>query len=376
MNTLLFIPNYSHLNTLIKNKSNIDMILLFIYQIIVIIYAAIEQASLFDGGVHATIYTWFCIFFIICLQTRDIKEFNSDIFVKIGWWSTGFFSVVLSIIATDFYRSFLITAFLPMGSDRLTVSVIAFSFLVFSLCYSRNSKFEKMCMVFFTAGSLISMIVCLRKGAIFSLIIIIISYIYKSFSRRLTNKRFIRVILIGFIIAISSAIIVCAFPRLIESIDTGLYQIRWVIMGLIGKNHDTVYNSGAIRTLARQKLWSDYIRNYSLIDYIFGKGYSYGYIDFPVFTAFTNLGIFGGLLYFYVQIVTPLKRHFIRTKDKSILFFQYYTIYTMLESFYSGVSYGHYSFIPIIILVFCTQRMNCATGDTQIVSIDGSRQYV
>ena len=350
--SILLIIDFRHLDRLTRLTSNRNIILILTYQVIVIIYAFLAHAPFLDGGVHASVFTFFCFVFIISLHTRRLNEFDSKKFIDYGWWTTGVFTVILAVMITNLYRRFSTLTYLPMGSDRLTLSVLAFAHLVFTLCKTKNRPVEKVCTLVFIINAIICMVLFLRKGLIISYAVILLFHLWRRYGNKITKKMVTRTVLvIGTIILLifASQFI---FPEIWNGLKNTIEQVVWVVNGFFGRDSDIIYNSGAIRNYNRINSWNDYMTNYSGIEIVLGKGYGYDNIDLPAFTAFKDLGLFGGIFYIIIQIIIPLTLIFKKTNDSAIIFFQYFSIYTIISAFYTGVSYGHYKFVPIILLAY------------------------
>ncbi len=354
--SILLLFDYSKIKRLRKIQINNDLLVIFLYQAITVIYIIISGTSIFLEGVFSPLLTFYVVAFMITLLTRKPEEFNSYKFIKIGWWITGICCILLVLIGTDTFHHFRLITILPMESDRLTLAVIALAFLVFLLCYKPQNIVEILFAILFSVSALISIVIYMSKGVMLAYFVILCIYGIKHQQRKVTAKKIVTILSIIFIIGILAYASFKIFPTMSKMFIQTIDNIKWVLNGYLGKDKDLIYNSGAMRNNSRMLLWTEYTQHFSLSELFFGKGYAYTRVDFPLFTAFTDMGILGGGLFFYIMIILTIKKNRIKTFDRGIQFFQYYSIYELLICFYSGVSYGHYKFIPIIMLVFLLDR--------------------
>lgn len=154
------------------------MFAILIYQLFVLLYAIWSGAAFFNS-LTGTVYTWFCVAFLMLLNWNRTDLFNSEAFVRLGYWILGIGAALLCWVASNGFSQFVPIMRLPNGSDRLTLSVIAFGFLVFFLCYKTKNKIERVIGYVFVILSIIDIYLCTRKGMLISYIAVLILHFYK-----------------------------------------------------------------------------------------------------------------------------------------------------------------------------------------------------
>ena len=327
---------------------NKSMIALAVYQIFVLInYLIIGQYA--ASGAFDIMFTIFSLVFIIGISTNSAEKFNGERFVRIGWLLTGVSSVILLYLVTEGLTTFSAVSFLKMGSDRLTLSVIAYAHLIFTLLYNKNSVFKKGMGGLFIVSAIISVILCSRKGILVSYIIILIMHYIRN-GKRLVGKKIIfsSAILIVFIIIIAN-VAQRSDHEIFQQLNQFIDAFSSAIKGYFGQE-EGMYNTGAIRRDSANLMWNEYRNSFSFMEYVFGKGYAYRQIDFPYFEAFIELGLLGGIFYLVLQLILPIKFVLVKTNDIGKIFVQYYTIVIIAQNIYSGVPYGYSKFVPIAVL--------------------------
>lgn len=322
---------------------------ILMYQFLVLLYAFYSEAALFNL-LTGTAYTWFCVAFLILINWNRQDLFKGDAFVCLGWWILGIGSVILCWVATKGLRQFVPIIRLPNGSDRLTLSVIAFGFLTFFLCYNTKSVYEKIIGCGFLVFSVIDIYLCTRKGMLISFVGVLGIHFYRA-KKKINIKRCLKIIGVFLFIIIIETYVLNKIPAVSEAISRFWILLKNSVLGYLGKVGG-MYNTGAERNANMRDMIGEMQNNFSAIDVIFGKGYAYKNIDFPYLEAFSDFGIIGGIFFLWVAFFIPIKMIFQKDLNPAIRFAQYYTLMTIAQNIYSGLPFGHYKFVPIIFLAW------------------------
>ena len=107
-----------------------------------------------------------------------------------------------------------------------------------------------------------------------------------------------------------------------------------------------------------KEFFTEYLLNADIIDCILGKGYNYKQIDIPVLQAIVDMGFLAGILYFAINIVLPSIIILKRNGDGAVCFFKLFAFSMMLQNFYSGIPYGYYKYIWLVLLIFIYSKNN------------------
>lgn len=327
------------------------MFVILIYQLFVLLYATWSGAALFNS-LTGTAYTWFCVAFLMLMNWNSVDSFDGETFVRLGWWLLGIGATLLCWVASNGLRQFTTIMRLSNGSDRLTLSVIAFGFLVFFLCYETENRIEKFIGYVFVITSIIDIYLCTRKGMLISFLVVLGIHFYKT-KKKIDAKKCLNVVVGVLVLVAAVFLILNRIPAISKAISEFWNLLKDSVLGYLGKA-DGMYNTGAGRNASTKAMLNELQNDFSIVEILFGKGYAYKDIDFPYLEAFSDFGIFGGILFLWVALLIPVKQVLKKELEPAVIFAQYYAIIAIFQNIYSGLPFGHYKFIPIIFLVWIT----------------------
>ena len=130
----------------------------------------------------------------------------------------------------------------------------------------------------------------------------------------------------------------------------GFGSIRRAIFTLLGSESVQVDASAISRVQVRKGIIGEYDQ-YSIFQILFGRGYMYKYLDFPILQAFIDLGLVGGCVYAFVQILLPLRYLFRKPRNSTEKFFQMCLIFGLIDLFFNGIPYGWDKFLVLILAI-------------------------
>ena len=328
----------------------------------IVVFEAILYGKTADNNF---IFTLFVMSMIFGLTTQIEPQIDEDYFIKTGWMLTGIGSVMLAVVIfQNSSGSFLNSRFmrLPMGGDRLTLSVIAFANLIFMLLYKAKTPLMRVIKILFALTAIYDILSCNRRGLMVSYLVILIVYIIKTNGEGITRKKMLAAFavvcglaLIATWIMSGNSDLALILRRYIDSLGTALQSY----MGINGVNDSGISRHNVLQTVPKEYL------NSSMRVILFGNGPFYRQLDVPYLQAFTDLGAFMGVFYLGIQLVLPIKLIFTRTENRVLLFAQLFEIQAIAQNIYSGTCYGHYKFAPLILLVFIDYivRKGTSTGE-------------
>lgn len=353
--SLLMIPNY---NNLIKCKFinlNYNMLYIIVFQIYVIILAVLSGATLFNSGGASIIFTLYVVIFIIFIITRE-RDIDLKYFTKIMWWSTGIFNLLLFYIVTNKLTNFVNISFskLHTGGDRLSISNIVFIHLLITLVYSAKTKLSKVLKYIFCIVCIYNMVACARRGLMVGYIIGIFAFLlykYKGISKRIRIHQLLKSI-IGVIVIIGFLFILKEFNfSIFDEIYGYIDKLTRGVFTYFGSDKYGIDIAAQSRNFHFRESLELYFNNSDFLQFFLGRGYNFRQIDIPLLQAFVDMGFIMGLLYFYIQIIIPCKIIFIK-KNNSFIFFKLYAIMMMTQNIYSGVPYGYYKYVWLVLLIY------------------------
>lgn len=342
-------------NNLLKCKlqfSKDNLIVLF-FQVYLIIIELLKGQSLFEQA-SGMIYTIFTLVIILCVVTMNRIE-RPEHFINTAWWILGIFNMLLLWLETDGLRHFSARGevYLEYGMDRITRSKLAFVFIIVALLHFAQEKIHhRIALAVFMLATAFNLLHSGRRStAVYVLIIFILHIFYygKSEKRTQINSKKI----LKFVCIVGASI---AFLWAISNIITDFSEMV---------NHYYLSIKNAITTITRQstadpaalvrnELYSVsfhlLLEETSLYQYIFGRGYMYKYLDFPILQAIIDMGLLFGTYYIIIQFVLPLKYLKKRNGNVAEQFFKYFVLLFIFDNFFAGIPYGYGKFIPLIFL--------------------------
>jgi hypothetical protein len=340
------------LNTKVKINKIKLLIPIFLYQIFILISGLASKYSIM--GKHSSIlYIIYVLVVLSVIYVSNKEDFDPELFITIGWWLSGILCLVLLFLLTKNFTKFSITIFTSQGSDRLTLASIALNYLIIFLLYKPKTKFESIFRWIIFATALGNIALCNVRRSLITYIVVLLVHLFKTkFTlHRSQIRKILSHVIVTIIVIVVLLFILSKFEIVDELFNQYLKDIRWVIGGYLGKTSG-LYNTGMTRNELFRTMWHEYTTNYTTSDILWGRGYMYRYLDFPFFQAFTDMGIFMGILYLIVQLFIPLLYIFEKTNNVGQQFLQYYVLTIVLTNFYSGSPYGYEKFVPLVFLSF------------------------
>ena len=357
--SLLLLTNYTIvLKCKFPRPSGMMGMVLF-YNIYVIINGLLMNASIFNGN-DALIFSFYIIAMWLCVNT-NIRKIDGYFLVTAMWWITGIYSCLLFYILTNHFRNLEGISFtvLSSGTDRLTLSVMGFMHLCTFLLYAPHSLIKKGLKFLFAIIAFYDLSICSRRGLLIALALIVLYQIYVKCNENITQKKFLSA-LIGIVsIMLVISIIVIVKPEILASIERYGHRLISGIKTYLGIFSGSADAAAEARKIVMNSVPQEYLAS-DIITILFGNGYGYQQLDIPYLQAFTDIGIIGGLYYLIIEGICPVKLLLKREQDYGINLLKYIGIMTITYNLYSGVPYGHYKFVGLIML-FYTANMKAGS---------------
>ena len=203
------------------------------------------------------------------------------------------------------------------------------------------------CKVVLLIAALYNIVITMRRGMFITLIFIFILHIYLTAKVTWNAKVLFR----GFAIAAIVYILYLKVPYVHMQVDKMMDSATNALNTLLGKNTSSEDMAAAGRVLNRTLTLNE-MKNFGLLDWLFGKGYNARWIDFPFLQCFYDMGILGGLFYIVTQLL-PFRffaEHMSNMQNHEKLLF-YLFIISFVNNFYSGTPYGMAKFMYIVPLL-------------------------
>lgn len=351
--SVLFVIDYKNLFKFQIYRMNGITLAVFLYNVYAFTLGMMAGYSMWQS-VSGLIYTLYIIAFILALTTNN-KPLNGDFLIKAMWLSTGIFSVLLCYLVSDGFQYFgnsIMT--LSGGADRLSLSVIAFYQLCAALLYHAKNKYLLALKVVFICFALYDVMICSRRGLMVAMIIVVFYHWWSRMRGEIKAASIVKVfgtIICAFLLG---ALLGKIFPGLPELISTYWNRLASGVGTYFGSSTYGIDAAASSRNNALNSFWSDFTSG-SISEMVLGHGYVFWWRDLPYLEAFLDLGIVGGVWYLWIQLFYPITILLKRINSQGLRFAQYFAILNISYNLYSGVPYGNYKFVGLILLVYAAR---------------------
>lgn len=353
--SIVLIVDWDSIFSCIWIKKSINIGIVLFLQIYIIFSALFVGTTLFNSNA-ALIYTIYVIVFLFALMTNHNTCLNEEFFMRLVLVVAAILNVVAFVLIVGKERNFdrLDQNVINMagGAERSTLSGIPFFFIIAFMADFQKVKKNKIWWIFLII-SLINMFACNRRTVYVSVIMCLIIAIIKN--NVIINKKKIYniffatiIVLIIFHIIMSIKWINDLLQFSVDSLNTGLKTF-----------FSNEYGDASVLIRNRnRRLAIDCFNSNSIIQWIFGRGYAFMWIDFPILEAFLDLGILSGSIYLYLFVFFPIKSIIkINKPSRMQMFMIFYMVASVASSFSSGMPYGYTKYCPLIIFIFVIEHM-------------------
>jgi len=335
--------------------SNNLMAIIF-FQIIVLLYIFYQGYSMGD----VTIFTIFVIASLLSFASIEVKQFDFNRIVRLGW-PIAFVCCVLGLYVTTIGHISAMTTSVAsdLVVDGLTLGGSGVICILFALFYQpryRNLRYLVILSMIIGAATIIF---SGKRSPLMVATVICIFYVIRFKGMKFTSAvKTILMLLIGIMMA---TVVFSSEFNILESLDDTITRtVDGIDDMLTGSNKSGA--SARMRYFAKQ--WAyDYIETkFTLCNYIFGAGVMTRWLDVPILQAFLDMGIIGFMFYFIYVIVYPLRVLFSGlTKRPQILFMCCYCLPNVVTMFNSGTIYGMARWLPVgMLLISIAASRRCS----------------
>lgn len=334
-----------------------NYLLCFLFTLYCILMAWFSGYS-FTQGSGAIIYSIFALILMYVLSMNSYWECEDD-FVRILFHASGLLSFLCAWVLTDGFTdlsSHVNSIYSSAGeviSNRLTLSTIPVMCILTCIIHKPQKITTVLLKYIYVFLSILCLLIVFRRSSTVSLMITLVLHIFYSVKKAKKHIDYKHLTMNFMSIAALIAVVVILYriPFIKEGIGNLMESINKAVLSLFGNDIFGVDESANIRYRIRNQILKEY-NSYNIVQILFGMGYMYRYLDFPVFQAFIDMGIFGGLIFSYLQIGVPVKNIFNSPVNELDEFIKLYSIFGLMESFYSGIPYGYNRYIFVLMILF------------------------
>lgn len=329
-----------------KISVNKKQCFLLVYQFYALFLAVWAKTPLMQGTT-GSIYILFVI--VLILVSATIKQIDGDRFVFLMWLITGILNTLISAYfvreGIEQFNSYFIGD--VVLADRSVLATAGYFHILAMITYKAKNKFFHLLKVPLLAAALYNIIITMRRGMFVTLAIILLLHLYLTAKVNINAKVLFR----GILIVIVLYILYLKVPYIHLQADKMLDSASNAINTLLGKKVGSEDVAAAMRVQNRNLALDD-MKKFSVINWLFGKGYNAKWIDFPFLQCFYDMGILGGLFYIATQLLpfSFFAEHKSNMQNHEKLLF-YLFIISFVNNFYSGIPYGMTKFMYIVPLL-------------------------
>ncbi len=349
--------------------SNKGMLLVLLYNFVTLalcLFSSVDYMEVEYGLVYQLVY-----FIQIYLLWNVSRNDDFSFIVDFGFWVTGIFCTIALILLFRysgggllFYNHYLSSSgeFIFNRSATGTLSYMAF---VFSLAHVSKNSVEKVFRQLFILVSIVVILFSTRRsvyaGVLFALVIKIKNdgFGFKSLDRNKLIKNILSFIfLIGlFYIAYRSTENVrLTIEKAWNSFTNGFFTI-------IGRESSDM--AATMRATTSKSVLDQYLNHSTLGEFIFGRGYMTTYVDMPFIQAFWDMGLVGGIVFFIIQFIIPLKYILKKPNSQAFTAAQYIAAYSIVNGLISNTPYGHLFNMVIVIVMYEVDHISIENNTAQ-----------
>ncbi len=350
--SIISLINWHGIRNFRKVSKNIFFI--YIYTVYTLTLALMSNTGMMDGTVGIIYQLAYFIQIILVWGIDD--DFDLALFLEYAFWIFGIGTIFSFLIISTHGFSGGITSLLAKTEDasavsRATTGFIAFCGFTSALVYEPNTKFRKITRIAFLIFSIIVEVISARRSVLIVLFfVLIVHLVTTSKLKNIDRKRFFSAF--GAIIALTIVLIII-YNNNADIRNSTDRTVNLLINGIntyIGKDNSDM--AAGYRRTRLDTIPDQFFNNSSFTQIVFGRGYNTDWLDIPFMQAFWDLGLLGGIFFFIIQGIIPLRYTLKRIEDPAIKFAQYYTLLRVVQNFSNGTPYGN--FLPVVMLyTFC-----------------------
>lgn len=331
-----------------------EFTLLFIFQIIMLIYWSISKSE--SASIQYLTFHLYILALIFSLSNINTVNFNQTI------KCTFFISILLTIIGVIVCGKGLVTGDIAWNLrnenenyalEPFTISSGALIGYYSGLCINKKGIINKIIITIILLADIYIIWVCGKRTPLVLLILCTLIYFKKNTSLSHQNLLFslIKIIIFAailFIILIQNNDV----QEELQRYSTHLYN---GILNLLGDKNVSDLTGSAIARAQFRAMAIEYIQNqFEFGNYILGNGYmeKWNQIDNPILQAYLDMGIIGVIGYISFVIIVPLKRLLLYKVNTIQLFFIFCCLYNVFSSISSGNPYMYQKYHIICLLIF------------------------
>lgn len=332
-----------------------DVAIIYGYSIVTLLLCMFSGISIMQNG-YGLVYQ-LAYFIEIYLLWNIPNDFNINIFVKIGFWICGLFSIVaLALILRNTSGRLFINSYMSSEGEyifnRSTIGTLSFVSFSMSMSYRSKHAWEKLVKMFFVIVSIVLIIASSRRSVYLATMMGLLLHFknYRDTSIKIDKNAIIKKSISIVVLALLLLIAYKKIPNIQEYLDHAWGMLQNGVQTFLGINSSDM--SAAMRVSTSSAILDEYLYHSTLTQMIFGRGYMTTWIDIPFLQAFWDMGVIGGVVFIYIQFIIPIKYLLKKALVPGVMAAQYLCALSIFEGIANSFPYGH--FFSIVLLVTTT----------------------
>lgn len=330
--------------------------LIFVLQLYIIWSAILAETPLLNSS-NALIYTIYVVVFFFAL-TINQRQLDEHYIMVCMLYVTAVLNVIAFILIIQnggtLYMLNESVVSMEGGIERSTLSGIPFYYIVAFLTSSKEIRKNKIWWILMGVA-LINMLACNRRTVYLSVLFCLILLLIK---RPLITFNVTKERLFHYAVAILAIVIVFKSLNSISWINEMVtYSLESLNRGINTFFSNEYEDASVLVRNQNRELALGYLKDNTMIQWLFGRGYAFKWIDFPILEAVLDLGMIMGGIYTFLFVVYPIVGILKLKKPSDFeLFISACMISALLSSFSSGMPYGYTKYCPLILFAYVLEQ--------------------
>lgn len=340
-------------------KYNKVLMLIILYQLLMLLYGFLNVK-----GAMSSQYLSFHIYIIVlCLLYSSLDK---NVFLE-RLPSFMFYSSLWSSVLGAFYcykgyvvgeQAWLMRQDMDyFALEPFTIASGALTNLFAALLMEKEGKMSKIFMALGVFLDVYILFSCEKRTPIFVTILGCIILFYRKGS--LSQKALFKILKVIPVIFFIMLLAYFNFDSFHEKVDGFVTNFFYGVLNLLGDTSVSDSTGSAMERVSSRTDAINYIfSNFTFLNFIFGAGYMFKWLDAPLFEAYFDMGILGFLCYLYLIVWYPLRNIFWKNINKVQLLALLFAIYPMASCMNSGTPYMWNKYVAVCLLAYSLKNSN------------------
>lgn len=344
------------------NKGMLLVLLYCFVTLVLCLFSSVDIMEVEYGIIYQLVY-----FIQIYLLWNVSRKDDFSFMVEFGFWITGIFCTIALMLLIKYSGGGLLFYNYYLSSsgeyifNRSATGTLSYMALVFSLAHVSKNNVEKIFRQLFILISVLVILFSTRRSVYASVLLTLVIKIkndgisYKKFDR----NKFLKFILSLLIILVLFYIAYRSTDYVRLTIEKAWNSFKYGFLTIIGRESSDM--AATMRVNTSNYVLDMYLNHSTIWEFIFGRGYMTTYVDMPFIQAFWDMGLIGGVVFFIIQFIVPIKYVLKKPHSQAFSIAQYIAAYSIVNGFVSNTPYGHLFNMVIVIVMSEVDQLSMRT---------------